>query len=1171
MTARDLGSRTTGNHRSYGGAVDDGDKDTRYDSVNVAEHVSGNAVQVRDIAGDVVFTVGQPAKPVARVPRELPLDVRDFAGRNDELAALDRLCEQASGMGTVVISAVSGTAGVGKTALAVHWAHRSRSTFPDGDLYIDLQGYGRDQPVRPEDALAELLRSLVGPAEPIPATLSDRARLFRTLVAERRMLIVLDNARSVEQVRPLLPGAGSTFVLVTSRDTLTGLVVRDGATRVNLGLLHVDEAVELLESLVGKRAQRAPEAARMLCEWSALLPLALRITAEMVNARPDEGLPALAEELASAHHDRLDLLEVGDDDRTAVRTVFSWSYRHLTPAAARAFRFIAIVPVRDVDVRAVAALTGTGLTEARRAVTELERAHLVQPTGNGRMRTHDLLRSYAADLGQQTDEPGDRDAALERLFRYYVAAFCCAVNIAIPTRRSGWHVEETPVPLPDFGNSDVAWQWLRDEHQNFAAALGAIGNGLVPVWTLSAAEQLLGVLAQHSGDLPVALTHFEQAWRFAPDADPDHVRTLWLDQVDTLLAAGMPNKASVYLNNVLELLHAADVAHDRSIGQVEHVRAMCALLQSDYKCAQEAATEAVTRLGRVGDDRAVVTAELTLLRAEMSLARAWGDGSAAELLQVAEDLAWRLRALDLTDEADLALLWAARLAVSFGDVDAAEQFISRTAPPRDGTPLDHVVFRSLVLAELAAEQRRFNDALDCAESGLDRLLAAFDRYGATDLVRGAGLFGRELGDLAVKIALKRRHTAEEVLTWLERARAHLHRHQPVSSTDPAVADAVDDFIRITRTLQLQRVNGPVEAGLAEQHEIALQRVSRLGWWSTTCIGSNALIRVDELADALQDSALIEFVISGDALAAVVVAAREKHLVKLSRASAVVDAIRLLRSDQTAMAPDHLPPPLAEVIAESTRRRLDRLDTQLIRPLLPIIEERDLVIVPAGQLYAVPWNSLPSLHRRPVVVAPSATAWLRALTAAENECAPGGVVIVVGPGVGAAAADERLAGRYRGAVTFRGDDATVATVLGALRTCDLLHVVAHGEHEPDNALFSRLELADAPLFAHHLGRLGKPPRQVVLAACGLALHDIRPGDELLGFAGALLSVGTSTVIVAVNNVGELAARRAMEDFHRALLNGQGAAAALADAVAGDPLRRPFVCIGADSTLAGVQLA
>ncbi|MEU0886213.1 CHAT domain-containing protein, partial [Lentzea sp. NPDC005914] len=182
---------------------------------------------------------------------------------------------------------------------------------------------------------------------------------------------------------------------------------------------------------------------------------------------------------------------------------------------------------------------------------------------------------------------------------------------------------------------------------------------------------------------------------------------------------------------------------------------------------------------------------------------------------------------------------------------------------------------------------------------------------------------------------------------------------------------------------------------------------------------------------------------------------------------------------------------------------------------------------------------------------------------------GPALVVVGPGVGAAAEDERLARLHPSAVSIANDDASLTAVRDALRTSDFVHLACHGRHEPDNALFSRLELADAPLHAHDFGRLDRPPRQVVLAACGLALSDIRPDDELLGFAGALLSVGTSTVVVAVSSVGELAARAAMEELHRGMLGGLSAAAALAEAVAGDPLRRPFVCVGADSVLGSHQ--
>jgi tetratricopeptide (TPR) repeat protein len=728
-------------------------------------------------------------------------------------------------------------------------------------------------------------------------------------------------------------------------------------------------------------------------------------------------------------------------------------------------------------------------------------------------------------------------------------------SAAVDGRRAfGWSADGQP------GDRSAAADEGAEPSQASAPQPGELSAAadLVRESTRSAAEQVLGLIAQHSGDLPAALTHFERAWRLTPDAG----HALWLDQVDTLLAAGMPNRASVYLNDVLDLLHSARMADDRLIAQVEHVRAQCALLQSDFKCAREAAWEAATRFRRVCDERAAVVAELTTLRATMSLARAWRDKSAAQLLAFAEKLAGQLDGLNLPDESDQALLWAARLSVSFGDVEAARRYVARTAAPRDGAPLDHVVFRWLVMAELAAEQGETGEALDCASSGLDRLLAAFDRYGATDLVRGAGLFGRELGDLAVRIALKRGDGPEAVLTWLERARAHLHRHQPATSPDPAVSEAVDDFIRLARTVQQQRVNGPVEADLAQRHEIALQRVSHLGWWSTTCVGSDALVSVQELADALGDKAFVSFVVSGDALAAVVVADGAEHLVPLGRSSVMTEQARQLHFDLAAMAPDNVPQPVSNVIAHSAHNRLTSLDAQLIRPLLPIVGERPLVVVPVGQLYGVPWGSLPSLVGRPVAVAPSATAWFRALTAAQDE-RTGQALLVVGPGV--SSADERLARLHRNAVTIATDDASLTAVQDALRTSDFVHLACHGRHEPDNALFSRLELADAPLHAHDFGRLERRPRQVVLAACGLALTDIRPGDELLGFAGALLSVGTSTVVVAVNRVGELAARAAMEELHRGLLGGATAAEALAAAVAGDPLRRPYVCVGADSVL------
>jgi transcriptional regulator with XRE-family HTH domain len=233
-------------------------------------------------------------------PRELPLDTYPFTGRAAELAKLDSLLGTAGdGARAVVISAVSGTAGVGKTALAVHWAHRVAARFPDGQLYVDLRGYGPDEPVQPAEALAGFLRTLGVADGDIPDDLAERAAAYRTLMAGRRVLLVLDNARSTEQVYRLIPGTPSAFVVVTGRDSFAGLVARHGARRVDLDLLPPDEAVALLRALVGTRAERETAAAEVLAEHCVRLPLALRIAAEQPTGRAGRGARRRA---AAARH-----------------------------------------------------------------------------------------------------------------------------------------------------------------------------------------------------------------------------------------------------------------------------------------------------------------------------------------------------------------------------------------------------------------------------------------------------------------------------------------------------------------------------------------------------------------------------------------------------------------------------------------------------------------------------------------------------------------------------------------------------------------------------------------------------------------------------------------------------------------------------------------------------
>ena len=279
------------------------------------------------------------------VPRQLPAPVRHFAGRGQELKELTGLLGPPSGDAppAVVITAVGGTAGVGKTALAVWWAHQVARSFPDGQLYVNLRGYDPGQPMSAADALARLLRDLGVPGPDIPAEEDERAARYRSMLAGRRMLIVLDNAGEEGQVRPLLPATPGCVAVVTSRDALAGLVARDGAARLDLGLLPLADAVSLLRTLIGGRVGAEPEAAAALAVHCCRLPLALRVAAELAAARPDVPLASLAGELAGQQQ-RLDLLDAGGDPRTAVRAVFSWSIRHLDPGTARAFRLLGVAP-----------------------------------------------------------------------------------------------------------------------------------------------------------------------------------------------------------------------------------------------------------------------------------------------------------------------------------------------------------------------------------------------------------------------------------------------------------------------------------------------------------------------------------------------------------------------------------------------------------------------------------------------------------------------------------------------------------------------------------------------------------------------------------------------------------------------------------------------------------
>jgi DNA-binding SARP family transcriptional activator len=359
------------------------------------------------------------AAPARVVPAQLPAEVAAFSGRQAALEQLDSHLPDQGERQSPAIVLIAGTAGVGKTALAVHWAHRVRDRFPDGQLYVDLRGWAAGAPLRPIDALAGFLPALGVPAAEVPHQVEQAAALYRSLLAGKRVLIVLDNARSPGQVRPLLPASPGCAVVLSSRDQLRGLVARDGAVRLDLDVLAPREARTLLTRLLSaERVTAEPEAAAELVRLCGHLPLALRIAAANLSGRPRTTVAAYAAELATG--DRLRALEAGEDADAAVRVAFDRSYAALPAAARRLFRLLGLVPGTGICPPAAAALAATDDAAAAVLLDRLASAHLAGEHAPNRYVLHDLLRRYAADRASAEDSPADREAALGRLLDHYL-------------------------------------------------------------------------------------------------------------------------------------------------------------------------------------------------------------------------------------------------------------------------------------------------------------------------------------------------------------------------------------------------------------------------------------------------------------------------------------------------------------------------------------------------------------------------------------------------------------------------------------------------------------------------------------------------------------------------------------------------------------------------------
>jgi DNA-binding SARP family transcriptional activator/tetratricopeptide (TPR) repeat protein len=653
-----------------------------------------------------------------RAPRQLPAPPRSFTGRSDELAQLDAALTPAGGPPAVVVSALSGTAGIGKTALALHWAHRVAGQFPDGQLYVNLRGFEpTGSAMDPAEAVRGFLHALHVPPHRIPPSVDAQAALYRSQLTDKQILVVLDNARDAEQVRPLLPGSSRCLVVVTSRNQLTSLAATDGAQPVTLDLLPVDEARHLLAGRLGAdRLAAEPDAVHDIIASCAGLPLALAIVAARAAAHPHFPLTAVARELRDAN-DRLDAL-ADTDPATDIRAALSSSYRTLTPAATRLFRLLGLHPGPDLAAPAAASLAGVPIGQARLLLAELARANLVTEHAPGRFTFHDLLRAYAARLVRTHDTEDERHVAVQRVLDHYVHTAHAATRLLDPHRDPITAVPARAGVIPErltaYGQ---AMAWFTAERPVLLAAIDqAAASGFDThtwqlAWTLTTFLQRRGYWHDFAATQHAAL---EAARRLADRPGQAHAHRVLAGAYTSL---GRLDDAHTHLRHALDLHgalgdHTGQAYAHQNLARVfelqarhrealDHaVRALDLYRRAGHRAGQARALNAVGWYhARNGDhQRALSCCQQALglfreLGNQLGEANTWDSLGFAHhhLGQYAEAIDCYLRAVDLFRELGDSYQEAATL-TNLGDT---HQAAGDPAPARDAWRLAITIFDEL--------------------------------------------------------------------------------------------------------------------------------------------------------------------------------------------------------------------------------------------------------------------------------------------------------------------------------------------------------------------------------------------------------------------------------------------------------------------------------------------
>ena len=703
------------------------------------------------------------------------------------------------------------------------------------------------------------------------------------------------------------------------------------------------------------------------------------------------------------------------------------------------------------------------------------------------------------------------------------------------------------------------------------------------------ATQNLGYCDLLGGDIPAALRRFDLAARTYQQTAPGVLPSLETDRARALLAAGLADDAALALDAAIAAFRRQ--RRDQHLAEAELTRAQAAQMAGDLTGARRWAGLALRRFRARGNHAWAALAELTRLRADFAVsAQPGGRRAQGRIGTEAERLAGRLRAHGLPKDAEQAALLAARAFIVARRRDDAVRCLAAAAGR--GRPLEVVLLRRLARAELAVADGRTGAALAELRAGLATLHNRRGQLGSLDLQTGTAALGAELAGFGLRLALDR-GTARHVFWWLERSRAQAFRIHPVRPPADAEAAAVLAELRqlgfLIRTAELSG-DRPDPAHLASRAE--LQRQVRQRSWRADGLGQViAPAGPGAIATALAESgqALASIAVHDQRMLAVTIdPAGRLRLIRLGDFDAAAEAALRLTADLDALAGRRLPARLEAVIRESIRRQTLVLEAEVMTPLRPALGRAGVVIVPVGALASVPWGMLPGLRGRPVTVCPSASSWLAAWRAAGRVAAADPTravtrspVLVAGPGLRHALPEvSQIAAGYPGSRPLVAAAATVDATLRALDGAPLAHLAAHGYHDRENVLFSRLDLADGPLMAYDVQRLSRPPGHVVLSACDVGRTEVRPGDEILGFTAALLHLGTATVISSVSRVDDETALAIMTAYHRALSAGARPAEALARAagqpspdddagpddagpagLAPDEALTPFVCFGA----------